>query len=112
MLHEDIHLYAPEFLFVELAKYKELIMQKTGRSEEEFDEVISVLHKYIHFIPMEDFVTSLKEAERISPDPKDVTYLALALRMKIPVWSNDKDLRLKQNSVKVISTRDIVSMLV
>ncbi|MEK6874717.1 MAG: PIN domain-containing protein [Nanoarchaeota archaeon] len=75
ILHEDIHLYAPEFILVELAKYKELILQKTDRSAEEFDAVLAVLCKYIQFVPMEDFVTFLNEAERISPDPKDVAYL-------------------------------------
>lgn len=111
ILHDDLHLYAPEFLLIELAKHKSVIVQKTGKAEEEFERVLSVLRRYIQFVSMDEFTSWLSEAERISPDPKDAAYLALALRMRIPVWSNDKDLRTKQDNIKVLSTNDLVRIL-
>ncbi len=111
VLHDNIHLYAPEFLLIELAKYKEVILQKTGKSAVEFEDVLAILRRYIIFVPIEDFISHLAEAERTSPDPKDVAYLALALKMDIPIWSNDKALQTKQNSIKVLSTKDIVGLL-
>lgn len=111
ILHDDIHLYAPEFLLIELAKHRGLILQKTGKTTEEFENVLTVLRRYILFVPIDDFILHLPEAERISPDPKDVAYLALALKMDIPVWSNDKALQTKQNNIKVLSTKDIAALL-
>jgi predicted nucleic acid-binding protein len=48
---------------------------------------------------------------RISPDPDDVEYIAVALSIGCVIWSNDKDLKEKQSEVKVFSTADLVSFL-
>ena len=37
LFEEDLHIFAPEFIFEELEKYKDLILEKTERSKEEFD---------------------------------------------------------------------------
>ena len=61
-------------------------------------------------MPLKDLKEYLKEAESISPDEADVSYLALALKLTIPILSNDKDLK-KQNKIKVYSTQDILNLL-
>ncbi|PIN85274.1 MAG: hypothetical protein COV47_03030 [Candidatus Diapherotrites archaeon CG11_big_fil_rev_8_21_14_0_20_37_9] len=43
--------------------------------------------------------------KKISPDPKDVPYFALALKLRCPIWTNDKLLK-KQKKVKIISTSE------
>ena len=50
------------------------------------------------------------EAEEISPDPDDVAYIALALKLKCGIWSQDKALKEKQNKVQVYSTEDLARM--
>ena len=67
--------------------------------------------KTFNLILHEDLTLYLDEAEKISPDPKDVAYLALALRKKIPVWSNDKALKEKQESVRIFTTKEIIDLL-
>jgi predicted nucleic acid-binding protein len=37
----------------------------------------------------------------ISPDPKDIPYLALAKRIKASIWSNDKKLKENQEIFEV-----------
>ena len=49
---------------------------------------------------------TLEEAEKISIDQKDISYVALSLKLNIPIWSNDKDLK-KQNKIKIISEEKI-----
>ena len=50
------------------------------------------------------------DAEKISPDPKDAAYIALALKFSCGVWSNDKKLK-EQNKVKVYSTGEIMKTI-
>ena len=53
------------------------------------------------------FFDFIDGAERISPDPKDTSYFALALKLNCPIWSNDKKLK-EQNKIKIYSTEEIV----
>lgn len=103
------HLYAPEFIFDELEKYKEELLEKTERTEEEFYKFLEILKRRIMLFPLDELVPFAERAENISPDPKDAVYFALALKLNIDIWSNDKQLK-KQNAVKIYSTEDLVSL--
>ena len=46
-------------------------------------------------------------AKTFSPDIDDTIYLALALNLAIPIWSNDKELKEKQNIIKVYDTSEV-----
>ena len=106
----DLHLFSPEFIFEEFDKYKEKILGKTERTDEEFNDLMIILKKKIKTIPNEETEKYISEAEKISPDKKDVDYLALALKLKCALWSQDKALKEKQNKVKVYSTDDLVKV--
>ena len=110
IFRNDLHLYAPEYILTEFEKYREVIKKKTERADEEFDELMELLERKIRLIPLEEIKPFVKRAEQFSPDKKDVPYLALALRMNIAIWSNDKPLKEKQNLVKIYSTKEIVEM--
>ena len=43
----------------------------------------------ITIVPEKYITPFIKQAEAISPDPKDVIYLAVALSIKASLWSND-----------------------
>lgn len=104
---DDLHLYAPEFLFVEFDKYRDILLMKASRNEDEFEEILRIFERRIETIPREEIESFLEEAIRISPDEKDVPYIALAFRLHIPIWSNDKLLKKGQNRVKVYNTQEI-----
>lgn len=106
---EAFNLFAPEFIFEEFKKYKDLILKKTGRSPKEFEKLISIVKKRIKLIPNEEITKFLKKAERISPDDNDVDYFALALKLKCPIWSNDKRLK-KQKKVIIYSTSELIKI--
>ncbi len=100
-------LYSTEFLFSEFEKYKELIKNKTKRTEEEFERFMQIIEKRIKLSPNEEVRDFINKAEKISPDPKDVQYFALALKLKCGIWSNDKRLK-NQDKVNIYSTEDLV----
>ncbi len=109
--NHNIHLYAPDFLFEEFEKYKQLLLEKSNRTEEEFNIAMKLLKKKIRIIAKEEFQSYLEKALQISPDHKDAAYFAIALKMKIPLWSNDKQLKGKQNIITVYSTHELVKLL-
>ena len=107
---ERLHLFTTEFFFAEFKEHSEEIQEKTGKSDEELNELLDVLKKNIAFVPLEGLLPYHDEAEKISPDPDDVAYIALALKLKCAIWSQDKKLKEKQTKVQVYSTEDLVRM--
>ena len=110
LFHQDLKLYVPEFFFSEFEKYQKLILDKTHRSRENLEEISESLSDIITVIPKSEFATYLKRAKKISPDPNDVMYLALALKLKCGIWSNDKRLK-DQKTVKIYSTKGLIKLL-
>jgi len=98
--------YAPEFIFVEFKKYKEEIKEKTQRTDDDFNELFDLFERNIILIPKEEIEPFIDKAEEISPDSKDVVYIALAMKLHCALWSQDKKLK-KQNIVKVYSTEEL-----
>jgi len=102
--------YAPEFILLEFKKYRELIKKKSGCSDKDFNNLTNIFKRRIKLIKENEVIIYKKKAQRISPDPKDVPYLALAMKLKCPVWSNDKKLK-NQDNVKIFSTKEIIEKL-
>ncbi|MEK6968098.1 MAG: PIN domain-containing protein [Nanoarchaeota archaeon] len=103
-------LYAPEFIFEEFRKYRDYLKGKTKRNDENFNEFFDLFERNVMLIPREEIESFLENAEKISPDAKDVPYLALALKLRCSLWSNDRDLKEKQDVVKVYSTEELIKM--
>lgn len=106
----DLHLFAPEFLFDEFEKHRGLILEKTERTNEEFEKLVCILRKRIMTIPNEETESYIREAGVISPDEKDVDYFALALKLKCPIWSQDKALKENQKIVTIYSTEELTKI--
>ena len=104
-------LYAPEFIFEEFRKYKEYLKGKTKRLEEDFNELFDLFERNVILIPKEEIEPFIEKAEKISPDAKDAPYLAIALKLRCSLWSNDRNLKEKQGVVKVYTTEDLIKML-
>ena len=103
-------LYAPEFIFEEFRKFKDYLKGKTKRTEEGFNELFDLFERNVVLIRKEEIDPFIEKAEKISPDAKDVVYLALALKLRCSLWSNDRDLKEKQNTIQVCSTEDLIRM--
>lgn len=110
IVDNSLNLVSVEFIFEEFEKYKDLVKEKTERTDEEFEKFMEIIQKRISLIPYEEFESFMDEVEKISPDSKDNEYLALALKLDCTLWSNDKKLK-TQDKVKVYSTEDLMNKL-
>jgi len=108
LISDKLQLFAPEFLFTEFAKYKQLILRKTHRNEEEFNHFLEILKEQISIVPKKEITPFMDEANKISPDPKDTIYLALAIALKSNIWSNDKKLKQDQTKITIYSTDELI----
>ena len=106
---KEFTLFAPEFLFEEIKKYKKLIIEKSKLDEESIDLALSLIFSKIKLIPLSEFEESLTKAKDICPDPNDEEYFALALSKNIPIWSNDKKLK-EQDKIKICNTSELLEM--
>ena len=109
LFNNDIHLFAPEFIFEEFEKYRSFLLDKTQRTEQEFNHLLEILKKKIKTISNEETAKYLSDAIEISPDEKDADYFALALKLNCPLWSNDKKLK-EQTNIEIYSTEDLLRM--
>lgn len=107
LLRNDFHLYAPEFVLEEFDKYYELVVAKTEMTREEFYGVIGVFLRNVTLVPANELKSFLPKAKLVSPDVKDVPYVALALKLGVSIWSNDRKLKQGQKEVKVYSTSEL-----
>ena len=110
-LHED--LIFPEIVLDELRKYKEELISKSMLNEVEFDEVLSLILKYIRIIPNEQLKPHKKEAWELIKEysPEDVMFIACCLAFDNSIlWSDDKKLK-RQEKVKVLNTAEITKLL-
>lgn len=101
---------APEFLFFEISKNLDEIVEKSKLSPEELGKVFKFIKDEIDFIPFVEFNKYAKEAEAMSPHIKDLQYFALALSLNCGIWSNEKAFK-KQSGVKIFSTEDLLEIL-
>ncbi len=109
ILNEKFSFCVPAYIIEEFLEHIGEIEQKTNvkkrilkRKLKEFLRLanITVIEKE----ELEDF---LGQANKISPDPNDIHYFALALKLNCPIWSNDKKLK-EQKQAIVYNTRDMI----
>lgn len=113
LLDDRLEIFAPLFIKEEILKYKSYLSKKSGHNQEELilliNRLISLANiKFIDPFAREEYINV---ARRISPDPKDVPYIATALFQACPLWSNDRKLKERQAIVKVITTKELHTML-
>jgi predicted nucleic acid-binding protein len=101
---------APEFVKIELKKHEGECRTKSGLSKLGFEKRKDVVFSNIRFVAVYEYKRFLKKALSIVDDVDDVPYIALALAMRKPVWSNDSDLK-KQDEVVVLTTEEVIKLM-
>ena len=99
LVEKDINMYSPTFLREEILEHYTEIVSKTHRTYEEFLDVLDELMDSITFVEID-------ACEIECSDVDDAPYIALALQLNIPIWSEDKDLK-KSVTVKVYNTKEL-----
>ena len=105
----NLLVYVPEHIFVEIEKYRDEMILKTGKRDDDFEIFMSKLFRLVKPVPFLDFYDCLPHARKICPDKNDVMYFALAMKLKCPIWSNDRKLK-EQKFVRVYSTEDMLAL--
>ena len=108
LFSEKLRLFTPEYVLIEFEKHKEEILEKTSRTTADFFQLLEILKRRIILVPLEELANYVEEAERITPDPNDMAYFALALKLNCAIWTNDKKLK-EQDRVKIYHTHEIPS---
>jgi len=103
-----LELVAPDFSMVELYKYREALEKKSENGP--FEEIMSTLKRKVTFVDVREYGLMLKTAQSLLPDIKDAAYLALALKLRLPIWSNDRHLS-DQSVTLVFSTEELIDLL-
>ena len=113
-LRQDLELFAPEFAIEEINKYKKEIMHKTKISEKEFIEIKKELAIRVKFISIEEYTDFLKIALKIINTEKellnDIDFIALALKLKVPLWTNDKLIK-KVKDINILNTKELIEIM-
>jgi predicted nucleic acid-binding protein len=114
MKTSGIQIYFPEYGLAEISAYKSYILSKRERSsaKQNFDYALKFLLESVIVVPDELYSSRIKEAAELMKDidEKDSAFLALALQLGSPVWSNDKHFA-KQKAAKVLSTKDVLQLI-
>ncbi len=105
----NMKILSPEFALDELKKYSPLILSKTKITKKEFNSDLKNLNSIVRFLPENYYKDFIKVAEEISPDKADAHFLALCLKLNLPLMSNDKELK-KQDKVIVLDIKDILDI--
>ena len=101
---------APEFIKVEIQKYKKDLISKAGITEEEFASLLSLFFEKITLIPNEEYSEYFKELTTDISDPKDIPYFACSLATKSKgIWSHDPHFQ-KQSKVKIFTNIDLLRL--
>jgi predicted nucleic acid-binding protein len=91
-----INFCCPRFVFTELFKHKERILAATSLSEDELLEALNSLFAHIQFLDESAIpIGHWLEARRlcVDIDEKDTPFVALALYLNAPLWTEDDELK-------------------
>lgn len=102
----EFDFFSPQLALEEINSHKPEILEKTGISKEEFQKNREDLAMFVEFIPFDEYSGFLQKAPHI-PDKDDIDFIALALKLSAPVWSNDKELK-QQSLVQVFNTGEFI----
>ena len=101
---------APEYMFFEIGKNLDEIVERSKLSPKELGSVFRFIKKEIDFIPFSEFNEYADEASPLAPHEKDVQYFALALAFNCPIWSSEKAFKY-QSRIQIFSTPELLKLL-
>lgn len=108
LLNQDLELFSPEYAIEEINRNMDEILRKAKISHDEFKNLKRDLAMGVEFIPEKEYSEFLWKVSDIS-NKEDVDFVALALKLNLPIWSNDKGFK-KQNKVEVYSTEEMARL--
>ena len=113
LLDERLTLWAPEHLLTEAERVllSPRLRRRLGSlSPHEVRVILTQLTARIRILPISAFREQLPDAKALVADTEDAPFIALALHLQLPLWSNDIPLG-KQHLVRIYTTEDVLGIL-
>lgn len=117
IVFSPLNFMAPKYLLIEVLKHKHRLCKRFKIPLEIFDYIANeLICPRIKLIDEEFYKDCVPEAFEISKrfDEWDTPFIALALKLNVPIWTNDKKLiefGLKTGKYLAIDTRAIEDLL-
>ncbi|OPY48777.1 MAG: putative nucleotide-binding protein, containing PIN domain [Methanosaeta sp. PtaU1.Bin060] len=106
--------YYPRDGLMEIDCYREYILSKRSKyiQRSSFEHALKFVLGAVRIVPSEMYSCAMNEAFSIMKerDPKDTPFLALALQLGSPLWSNDRHFK-GLEAVPVFSTGSLIEHL-
>ncbi|MFA5126010.1 MAG: PIN domain-containing protein [archaeon] len=112
ILVSELEFLLPSAVLDELEEHKELVLKKSGLSEENLNKVLFLLMQKVQIVPSLEISEHYLTAKEILKglDIDDAPFIACCLQYKNAVlWSNDSELK-KQKVVKVLNTKQMLEL--
>ena len=112
ILSDVFELYVPEYLYEEIARHDDLILEKSKLSTTDYTALLLLFQKHTKIAKHEVYERKMPLAEQTMKevDVTDSPFLALALALGSPIWTNDAHLK-QQNLVDVYTTEKVLELL-
>ena len=112
ILSDVFDLHAPEYIFAEITKHKELLLRKSKMTEGDYNALLLLLQKHVYFVSKENYNEKMAIAEDIMKeiDITDSPFLALALTLDCSIWSNDGHFK-QQDKIGVYTTKELTNRI-
>ena len=110
LFSERLKLFAPEYLLEELAEYENSLRERAGYTKEGLRIALEAIPRVITLVGIETLRPYIEPASNACPDKHDVNYFALAMKLRCPLWSNDRRLK-TQREVEVLDTAEVIRLL-
>ncbi|WP_456478242.1 PIN domain-containing protein [Geoglobus ahangari] len=112
ILLAPFEMYTVPFVRLEIEKHRKELLSRAKIESDAFELLMDAIFSRIKIVDPEFIEPFRKKAIEILRDVDiyDAPFLALAMALNCPIWSNDGDLK-KQSVVRVYTTREIVELL-
>ena len=113
LLDERLTLWTPEYGLTEterVLRAPRLRRRLGGMTEADVRAIITQLTSKVRVLPASSYRHKFVQARQIAPHLEDAPYLALALHLHLPLWSNDSALK-EQQLVPVYTTQELLALL-
>lgn len=107
-----LEMHTVDYAKIEIEAHKKELLHKSKLDERSLNYLSEFIFSKIDFVSLENIEPFKNKAEEImgKVDIDDSFFLALAMSLNCPVWSNDVHLK-KQNIIKVYTTKELLDLL-
>ena len=110
LFSDNFEFIAPDSITVEVNKYKDIIIEKSGIAEKEFNILLSIIFEHIGIIPLNEYTGLVAQFKNDIKDPNDIPYIASCVATKAEgIWTHDPHFK-EQKKVKVFTNIDLLKI--